>query len=118
MLQLRDIPIDENSQGEKSLNLMSYLKKSLSISLKKCLSLKKKILEKSLSLGFEKFGLEKVSISVSKEVSVSVSKTFGLKKVSVSLSKTFGLAKKVSVSVSKTFGLEKSLGISFENIWS
>ena len=28
MLQLRDIPIGENSQGEKSLNLMSYLKKS------------------------------------------------------------------------------------------
>ena len=94
MLQLRDIPIDENSQGEKSLNLMSYLKKSLSISLKKCLSLKKKILEKSLRLGFKKFGLEKVSISVSKEVSVSVSKTFGLKKVSVSVSKTFGLEKK------------------------
>ena len=28
MLQLRDIPIGENSQGDKSLNLMSYLKKS------------------------------------------------------------------------------------------
>ena len=59
------------------------------------------------------------------KVSVSVSKTFGLKKlgigleniwsrkkVSVSVSKTFGLKKKVSVSVSKTFGLEKKVSIS------
>ena len=28
MLQLRDIPLGENSQGDKNLNFMSYLKKS------------------------------------------------------------------------------------------
>ena len=28
MLQLRDIPLGENSQGDKKLNFMSYLKKS------------------------------------------------------------------------------------------
>ena len=27
MLQLRDIPLDESSQGDKNLNFMSYLKK-------------------------------------------------------------------------------------------
>ena len=41
MLQLRDIPIDENSQGEKSLNLMSYLKK-VSVSVSKNVSVSKK----------------------------------------------------------------------------
>ena len=34
MLQLRDIPLGENSQGDKNLNFMSYLKKvSVSVSI-------------------------------------------------------------------------------------
>ena len=58
MLQLRDIPLGENSQGDKNLNFMSYLKKSLSISLnkfglKQCLRLKK-LVSKCLSLGLKK----------------------------------------------------------------
>ena len=40
MLQLRDIPIGENSQGEKSLNLMYNLKKSQYQSQKMCQSQK------------------------------------------------------------------------------
>ena len=49
MLQHRDIPFGENSQADKNLNLMSYLKKSLSISLNK-LGLKKRLSLKNISL--------------------------------------------------------------------
>ena len=55
---------------------------------------------------------------VSKKVSVSVSKTFGLKKKSRYRSRKHLVSKKVSVSVSKIFCLKKSLGFSLENIWS
>ena len=47
MLQLRDIPIGENSQGEKSLNLMSYSKKSQYQSQKMSQSQKKDSRKKS-----------------------------------------------------------------------
>ena len=50
MLQLKDIPIDENSQGETSLNLMSYLKKSQYQSQKMSQSQKKIVSKKVLGL--------------------------------------------------------------------
>ena len=60
---------------------MSYLKK-VSVSVSKNVCLKKNCLEKRLRLGFEKFALNKVPVSVSKKVSISVTKTFGLEKKS------------------------------------
>ena len=55
MLQLRDIPLDESSQGDKNLNFMSYLKKSQyqvskKLDIKKRLSLKKIASKKVLFL--------------------------------------------------------------------
>ena len=73
MLQLRDIPTGENSQGDKSLNLLSYLK-TVSISLKKFGLKKSKSwsqkfgLKKSLGIGLENiWSRKKVSVSVSKK---------------------------------------------------
>ena len=59
MLQLRDIPIGENSQGDKSLNLMSYLKKSQFQS--------PKIWSQKKSQS-QKISLEKVLVLVSKHL--------------------------------------------------
>ena len=50
MLQLRDIPLDENSQGDKNLNFMSYLKKSRYRSRKYLVS------KKSLGIGLYHVG--------------------------------------------------------------
>ena len=109
-LQLCYIPIGENSQGNKSLNLMSYLKKSQYQSQK--IWSKKISLEKSLSLGLAKFGLKFFSVLVSKnlvpkKVSVSVSKNLVLEKsLGIGFGK-FGVGKKVSVSVSENLVSEK-----------
>ena len=59
--------------------------------------------KKSLRIGLRKSG--------SKKVSVSVSKTFGLKKKSQYRPGKHLVSKEVSVLVSKIFGLKKSLGI-------
>ena len=119
MLHLRYIPLGENSQGDKNLNFMSYLKKkseyqsqiwskkSLGIGLENIWSQKKSryrsrkhlVSKKSLGIGLK-------NIWSQKKVSVSVSKIFGLEKKSQSRSRKFWSRKKVSVSVSmKFFGL-------------
>ena len=59
MLQHRDIPLGENSQGDKNLIFMSYLKKSQYQSQliwsQKMSRSQKKLSQKSLSLGLDKF---------------------------------------------------------------
>ena len=83
----------ENSEPKPESDVI--LRKSLTIGLKKSgfekslsLGLKKFSLEKRLSLGLEKFGLKNLGIGLKKIISkkVSVSEIFGLKKVSVSVS--------------------------------
>ena len=93
---------------------MSYLKKSLSISLnkfglKKRLRLKK-LVSKSLSLGLEKFGPKK-SLGIGL-------KKFGLKKsLDISLKNNWS-KKKSRYRSRKHLVSKKSLGIGLENIWS
>ena len=61
----------------------------------------------SIGLGLENFGLEKRSRYRSRKYLVS-------KKVSVSVSKIFGLEKSLGIGL-ENFGLKKSLSISLEN---
>ena len=117
MLQLRDIPTGENSQGDKSLNLLSYLK-TVSISLKKfglkslSLGLKNLVSKKSLGIGLKKFGLKKKSWYQSRKHLVSK------KSLGIGLEDIWS-RKKVSVSVSKILVSKKSLGIGLDEIfWS
>ena len=81
-----------------------------------CEDSKYNLAHKDVLAKYKKIGIEKTSDLLSKSVSDSASKKFGIKKNLNSVSKIFGI-KKGSNLVSKKFGIEKSFGFGIENFW-